>query len=256
MTQIIDELEQIVRGRLENWPEQWEGYHWPGYTWEHTLRVRNLALRLAEEAGADAEVVELAAILHDIEKATGREHAHAGAETADVLLAERAVSDDLRERVVHAIDSHAGENTPKHPMENLVLGDADLIDANFGMVGTWRFITIRAGHGSTVEETIEGFADWLPRKDELLDLLNTDFGRAVAADRREWMHQFCAAALEALHDDTSGHGLIAMIEHINAAHERGSILEQLPDLRRLAEATRDGALSACRRLEAEADGRA
>jgi uncharacterized protein len=256
LTQIIEELETIVRERLENWPEQWEGYHWPGYTWEHTLRVRNLALRLAREAGADAEVVELAAILHDIDKPVGREHAHAGADTARALLEEREVSDELCERVVDAIDSHAGDNTPAHPVENLVLGDADLIDANFGMVGTWRFITIRAGHGSSVTETIEGFKDWLPRKDELTDLLNTDEGRAVARDRREWMHQFCAAAQEALGDDTVGRGLLAMIEHINGHYQRGSIVEQLPDLRAIAESTGDGALSAWRRLEAEVEGRA
>ncbi|MGI5820304.1 MAG: HD domain-containing protein [Armatimonadota bacterium] len=255
MTQIIKELEQIVRGRLECWPAQWEGYHWPGYTWEHTLRVRNLALQLCRQAGADARIVEPAAILHDIDKPAGREHAHVGAKTARALLAERALPDELCARIVHAIDSHAGENTPEHPIENLVLGDADLIDANFGLVGTWRFITIRAGHGSTVEETVEGFSGWLPRKDELLELLNTDEGRAVAADRREWMHQFCSAAQEALADGTVGRGLLALIEHINAHHARGSIIEQLPELRRIAEATNDGALSACRRLEAEVEGR-
>ena len=252
MTQIIDELEQIVRARLENWPEQWEGYHWPGYTWEHTLRVRNLALELARRAEADAEVVELAAVLHDIEKPVGREHAHAGAETARALLEERQVPEQLRERVVHAIDSHAGDNTPQHPIENLVLGDADLIDANFGLVGTWRFITIRAGHGSSVEETILGFSDWLPRKDELTDLLNTDEGRAVAADRREWMHQFCAAAQEAFAEETAGRGLLAMIEHINAHCERGSILE-LCEIAGRAEAH---ARVACEHLQAEVEGRA
>jgi uncharacterized protein len=256
LPEIIDELEQIVRGRLESWPEQWEGYHWPGYTWEHTLRVRNLALRLAGEAGADEEIVEVAAILHDIEKPVGRDHAHVGAETARALLGERGVSEEMAERVVDAIDSHAGDNTPEHPMENLVLGDADLIDANFGLVGTWRFITIRAGHGSTVEETIEGFRDWLPRKDELMALLNTDEGRAVALERREWMHQFCAGAEEALRDAGVGRGLLAMIEHINARHERGSMFEQLPELREIARRKGDGAVTACRRLESEMQGRA
>ena len=254
MDRIIEQLEQIVYGRLGNWPEQWEGYHWPGYTWEHTLRVRNLALQLARRTGADEEVVEVAAILHDIEKPVGKEHAHAGAETADELLREHGAPDDLRERVVRAIDSHAGDNTREHPVENLVLGDADLIDANYGLVGTWRFITIRAGHGSTVTETIEGFNDWLPRKDELMGLLNTDEGRAVAEDRREWMHQFCAAAQEALADDAVGRGLLAMIERINAECERGSIFDQLPGLRQIAGRFNDGAVTACERLEAEAEG--
>jgi uncharacterized protein len=256
LRQIIAELEQIVRGRLENWPEQWEGYHWPGYTWEHTLRVRDLALRLAREAGADAEVVEIAAVLHDIEKPVGREHAHAGAETSRVVLAECDLPGEVCERIIHAIDSHAGENTPEHPLENLVLGDADLIDANFGLVGTWRFITIRAGHGSSVEETIRGFRDWLPRKDELIGLLNTEQGRAVAADRRERMHEFCAAVEQAFDDGASGPGLLRIVEHINAEHARGSILQQLPALRAIAEASGDGAMDAYQRLVDEVEGRA
>jgi uncharacterized protein len=252
----VSELEQIVKDRLENWPAQWEGYHWPGYTWEHTLRVRNLALTLAGQEGADQTVVELAAILHDIEKEVGREHAHAGADTARKLLDARPVAADLVDRVVFAIDSHAGENTPEHPIENLVLGDADLIDANFGMVGTWRFITIRAGHGSTVEETIAGFSEWLPKKDELLGWLHTDKGRAVAQERREWMHRFCAEVEREMADGGAETGLPALVAHINAEHSRGSILAQLPELERIAEASGNGALEACQRLANEAQGRA
>ncbi len=254
MDQVVHALEQIARERLENWPGQWQGYHWPGYTWEHTLRVRNLALQLARDAGADAEIVEVAAILHDIEKPAGDDHARLGAETARKLLADCDLPEGKCERVVDAIATHAGENTPEHPIENLVLGDADFIDANFGLAGTWRFITIRAGHGASVEETILGFPEWLAKKDEMVERLITDEGAAVAHDRHEWMHQFCAAAIEALHDDTVGWGLLAMIEHINAHHERGSIFEQLPDLREIAEEFADGAITACERLEAEVEG--
>jgi hypothetical protein len=87
-------------------------------------------------------------------------------------------------------------------------------------------------------------------------LLNTDEGRAVALERREWMHQFCAGAEEALRDAGVGRGLLAMIEHINARHERGSMFEQLPELREIARRKGDGAVTACRRLESEMQGRA
>jgi len=110
--ELTREFEAIVRSRLADWPAQWEGYHWPGYTWEHTLRVRDLALRLAGEMGAAPEVVGLAALLHDIEKAAGREHAAVGAEETARLLAERAVDPELSARVVDAIATHAGGNTP------------------------------------------------------------------------------------------------------------------------------------------------
>ena len=49
MRELITDLENVVRDRLADWPSGWEGYHWPGYTYEHTLRVRALALRLARD---------------------------------------------------------------------------------------------------------------------------------------------------------------------------------------------------------------
>ncbi len=257
METLQSRLEAIVEERLADWPSQWEGYHWPGYTREHTLRVRKLALTLADEEGADREVVELAALLHDIEKRRGNEHAWAGAIEARRILDAHDLPEATIRRVVHAIDTHAGGNTSEHPIENLVLGDADLIDANFGIVGTWRFITIRAGHGATVEETVEGFEGWLPRKDELLGLLNTDAGRSVAERRRERMHAFCADVNSALRNGHGDDALIALVEHINAAHQRGSMFEQIPQLREIARgAGSDAALSAVEALEAEAVGAA
>lgn len=257
MEQLTRELEAIVRARLAEWPAQWEGYHWPGYTWEHTLRVRVLALRLAQEMGAARDVVEPAALLHDIEKPAGREHAALGAREAARLLAERGVDEELAARVVDAIATHAGGNTPTHPAENLALGDADLIDANFGLVGVWRFITIRAGHGTGVEETIRAMPEWLPKKDELLGLLNTDAGRAVADDRRTQMHEFCAALSRAPDDGKAGAALPALVRHINAECARGSISAQLPALRVIAAQSGDPiALAVVERLADEAAGRA
>ncbi len=49
------------------------------YRWEHVQQVVGLALWLAQETGADAEVVEAAAWLHDVRKRE-RNHARRGAE--------------------------------------------------------------------------------------------------------------------------------------------------------------------------------
>ena len=255
--ELIADLEDVVRERLAGWPSGWEGYHWPGYTYEHTLRVRNLALRLAREASADEGIVELAALLHDIEKQAGKEHAAVGAVEAERLLHERGVDPALIERVCSAIATHAGGNTPGHPMENQVLGDADLIDANFGLVAVWRFITIRAGHQSSPEETVAAMAEWLPRKDELMRLLNTGPGIAVARERSACMHRFCQDLAAAFAEELAVEGLREMVRYINANYERGSLVAQLPRLRELVVEAHDSiALTACERLKAEMGGEA
>lgn len=252
----IAELQEIVRKRLEAWPPAWEGYHWPGYTWEHTLRVRSLALRLAREIGADCEVVALAALLHDIEKPVGREHAGAGADTARRLLTERRLAEAFLERTVSAIATHAGMNDADSPLESLALGDADMIDANFGLVGTWRFITIRAGHGQSAEETIEGIWSWLGKKEEMAHRLLLPAARDLAVERIAHTRFFCTLASRELHNGQDG-SILAMARHINAEHLRGSLEEQLPAIGALARGAGDrGAIAVWERLQAEVAGEA
>jgi putative nucleotidyltransferase with HDIG domain len=251
----IEELQEIVKERLANWPSRWEGYHWPGYTWEHTLRVRYLALKLAREVGAGEEVVDIAALLHDIEKPVGGDHASAGAQTARRLLEERHCQAEVLEAAVSAIATHAGANTAGGPLESLALGDADMIDANFGLVGTWRFITIRAGHGSDVEETIGRISSWLRGKEEMVHRLLLPAARDLAVERIAHSRVFCSFATRALKNGRDS-CILEMVRHINAEHTRGSLIEQLPALEKIAREANDAAaIGICRRLEDEAAGR-
>jgi len=246
-------LQQTIFDRLGNWPPQWEGFHWPGYTYEHTLRVRSLALSLAAAEGADPDVVEPAALLHDIAKAEGREHATIGAEQAVPLLRDVSLPESLVEQIRYAIATHSGDNTREHPAENRVLGDADLIDANFGYVATWRFITIRAGRESTIQDTVDQMIEWLPKKDELMDLLRSDAGLAVAQERSRAMHQWCADIGEAFQEHHSQRlGLRQLIEHVASDYHRASLQGQLDVLG--GKVTEADARAACERLAAEVNG--
>jgi len=248
-------LHDLIFDRLGNWPPQWEGFHWPGYTYEHTLRVRNLALGLAAEEHANPDVVEVAALLHDIAKAEGREHATIGAEQAASLLAGLDLDPGFIEPVRYAIATHSGDNTEDHPAENRVLGDADLIDANFGLVATWRFITIRAGRQSTLQDTIDGMIEWLPKKDELMALLRSDAGRRLAAERSRVMHESCSLLADVFAGRSEdGDGLRRIVNHIASDYHRASLKEQLPVLQSMG--TDDNAQAFCARLEAEISGQA
>lgn len=65
---ILDELETLVGETYQLWDEEWVGFTWRNYTFEHVKRVRALALRLGEGEGADPLLLEYAGILHDITK--------------------------------------------------------------------------------------------------------------------------------------------------------------------------------------------
>lgn len=58
----------LIEDTFGLWSHKRVGFSWRNYYLEHTVRVRNLCLSLAEHEAADAPALELAAILHDITK--------------------------------------------------------------------------------------------------------------------------------------------------------------------------------------------
>ena len=61
-------LWSLARDTFELWSHKRVGFSWRNYYLEHTIRVRNLCLALAERESADADALDIAAILHDITK--------------------------------------------------------------------------------------------------------------------------------------------------------------------------------------------
>lgn len=65
---ILDQLDQLVRETHLLWDQEWVGFSWRNYTYEHMQRVRGLAQTLGQAEGADSGVLMFAATLHDITK--------------------------------------------------------------------------------------------------------------------------------------------------------------------------------------------
>src|SRR5919109_520030 len=61
-------LEELVRQTHLLWDQEWVGFSWRNYTFEHMQRVRALARTIGRPEGADARVLEFAATLHDVTK--------------------------------------------------------------------------------------------------------------------------------------------------------------------------------------------
>jgi len=63
------DLEALVRETYLLWEPGWTNFNWRAYTFDHVQRVRGLARTLCLAEGGDAEIVDLAALLHDVTKA-------------------------------------------------------------------------------------------------------------------------------------------------------------------------------------------
>jgi putative nucleotidyltransferase with HDIG domain len=226
----VEQIERLVQCKLSGWPEEWEGFHWPGYTYEHTLRVRNLSRAMARQLGADEAAVEFAALLHDIAKPEGEPHAAAGAERAEAVLAALGIGADTRRQVAYIIRTHVAPD-PAYPIENLVLSDADYIDANFGCVAFARFITIRAHRGYALDETVAGASEWLSRGDERREKVVTELGRALAHERLDCMRYVLGRLQEDLEGAADGGGdAVAVARYLAADAHRPSLLRQVDEM--------------------------
>jgi hypothetical protein len=179
-TQAIRQIETEVERVLADWPADWINFNWPGYTYEHTYRVRSLALTLARELGA---------LLHDIGKPAGEPHAEPGMQRAAPILADLGVDEETSRRILHIIGGHLACNIAD-PAENLALYDADFIDANFGAIAFTRYISIRAHRGNLVTAMVSEAEGWLVRIEERRLKVITEPGKRMTTVRVGRMHDF------------------------------------------------------------------
>ena len=192
------ELELEVRGHIDGESS--------GHDPSHAFRVRDLAVRIAAVIGADTEVVEAAALLHDIGHGTGRtDHAKRGAKLAAETLSKCGFPGDKISAVVACIEHHhwkpgrAGDPS-KPTAEYQAFADADRLDA-LGAVGIARTFAFGGAHGRAIWNPV---AEAMPQGpygissihhfyDKLLQLPNdmyTEPARRLAARRVAVMEEF------------------------------------------------------------------
>ncbi len=138
--------------------QQWYPGDDPVHGFEHVLRVYTLARALAQAEGADLQIVEAAALLHDAEapqpsadesgEARRAGHHQASADFAGTILAQEGWSEQRIQAVQHAIRAHRfrDQREPPQTLEAQVLFDADKLDA-IGAIGVARAIAYAARQG-------------------------------------------------------------------------------------------------------------
>jgi len=97
---LISELDRLVAETCSLWDAGWVTFNWRNYTYDHVQRVRSLTLTLCAREGGDPLVCDLASLLHELARVTGR--LPLGAEAPEAKPADRARADDVLYEPVQA----------------------------------------------------------------------------------------------------------------------------------------------------------
>ena len=156
------------------------------YRWEHVMAVVRTAILLAESMGADAEIAEAAAWLHDIRKEMGPEHGKAGAEFAREFLPNTDFPESKIEAVALAIENHIGlwRETPLEDLNSQVLWDADKL-TKLGLEGGLHFVLGEANKQAPLktEDVIRRLASARKWRERSVESMHTPPARRLARKR-------------------------------------------------------------------------
>ena len=203
---LMERAQTYVRELFEN--------EYSGHDYFHTLRVFKMATHLAEREGADLEIVQLAALLHDVDdRKISPETYESQANSREFLLSSGVDGDTIEQicRIIREISFGANNSVPSTP-EGQCVQDADRLDA-IGAIGIARAFAYGGNHNRhmyhpdikpnlnmTKEEyvksestTINHFYEKLFK---LTNLMNTKTAIQIAKAREIYMKEFVAEFMD------------------------------------------------------------
>ncbi|MFQ5711262.1 MAG: HD domain-containing protein [Candidatus Geothermarchaeales archaeon] len=146
---------------------------------DHTLRVQRWCEHIGRREGADLQVLNIAALLHDIgvPLVGRRRHFEEGAKVAGEHLRELGLPKDKVDQIVHAIQAHSRFGGPEpETREAKILYDADILDY-IGSIGI-----VRAVGRGLMDETYTGKVSEAPKLIE--KLIKSSEGRFYTEEAR------------------------------------------------------------------------
>jgi uncharacterized protein len=203
-------MENLIENTVKFVKEKLEGAE-AGHDWFHIERVWKLSKKIAETEKCNLEVVELAALLHDI----ADPKFHNGDESIALhvsreFLEGQQTPEDIIKQVIEIIKNisfkNRGEVPDNLPIELKIVQDADRIDA-IGAIGIARTFNFggfknnlmydpfiepklnmskeeyKKSNGTTINHFYEKLL-------LLKDLMNTEKGKEIAEERHDFMLKF------------------------------------------------------------------
>lgn len=194
---VRDYLAASVENEDDGGRMRWYPWHSAEYRFTHTRNVVNLGERIADEEGADVDVVKVAALFHDIAKleADQEEHAAEGARVARKYLETHGdFAPSFVDQVCDAIENHSYQGSLQSlPLETQCLIEADVLD-KAGANGV-ALILLRMGYEArTHVDAAEMVGRVLDRALDAVERVESDTAESIAHQRikrvqwfQEWL---------------------------------------------------------------------
>lgn len=186
-----------------------------GHDYFHTLRVYEMAVRIAEQENANLMIVSSAALLHDVDDIKLSPETYANKDRAVGFLRKNGISEariaTIR-RIIEEVSFRGTDSAVPETIEGKCVQDADRLDA-MGAIGIARAFAYGGNHHRIlydpdikpavnmsgdqyhrhVSTTINHFYEKLF---QLKGLMNTDTAKKIAEQREDYMKRYILEFLE------------------------------------------------------------
>lgn len=186
-----------------------------GHDYFHTLRVYKMAARIAEEENANLIIVQLAALLHDVDDIKLSPGTYANQDRAVGFLKKHGISDAMIKTICNIIGevSYRGtDSAAPETIEGKCVQDADRLDA-MGAIGIARAFAYggsrnRIMYDPAMKPAVNMGADQYHRHIsttinhfyeklfQLKALMNTNTAKKIAGQREDYMKTFLSEFLD------------------------------------------------------------
>ncbi|MDO4576309.1 MAG: HD domain-containing protein [Planctomycetia bacterium] len=182
-----------------------------GHDFYHTLRVYRNARKIAEVEGGNPEIIELAALLHDVDDPKLFGSSGGRLPNAERFFAENGISEETAcwvQKILHKVSFKGTETAIPDTLEGKIVQDADRLDA-IGAIGIARAFAYGGSRGRSIylpdekPKELMTAAEYAANQgtsinhfyEKLLllkDRMNTPTAREMAARRHAFMEAFLA----------------------------------------------------------------